>query len=520
MPETNYTAVNAKTISINGVPISGSGSPPAGAVVTRFSGIDAISAIALNGTIVGGALGPGQGFTNFDHVDVGDLELANVDFGSAILAVATLKGYFPGGASNVVNVQSDGVVTAESTISRFPAPVAIPANSLRIVYNNGYMNAGEQLGPNAINVKGELRRAGVVYQAVLNGGRTASVDPGAVLVSDPLTHPAIAAGEFVDIWNYVSVSSGQRWPVGRIFNAQRNAANTPGTNNPEGCNRQNTSGYGGVAPLNSDQLSDGGNAGASPAATFSVMDSGGAGYCYGPVMILAPVPASTPRGIMMGSSIDSGVGDTGIRTRTNREIGWINVLMEAKGYPYLNAARSGDSTTTFITGRTQRMALFNLAKPTFAIAGAPTNDITGGPTLAAVQANDIATWVALKAAGDGGVKVYACTLLPRSNTSNVPVTGFAAGGVKELRNAWIRDGAPINFPALTAAAVGASGAGIRRFGDTDHPAFAYLDCGAAVEDPANKHLWLDLANDAPDGVHPAAPGVAKIVAGVTAGFNP
>lgn len=68
MSRTDITAINAKTISINGTPIAGSAAPVG--LVTTFDQLDANAVLALNGTVVQGTLLPGMAFSNFDNINV------------------------------------------------------------------------------------------------------------------------------------------------------------------------------------------------------------------------------------------------------------------------------------------------------------------------------------------------------------------------------------------------------------------------------------------------------------------
>lgn len=68
MARTDISAINAKTISINGTPIPGSAAPVG--LVTTFDQLDADCVLALNGTVIQGAPCPGSLFTNFDNINV------------------------------------------------------------------------------------------------------------------------------------------------------------------------------------------------------------------------------------------------------------------------------------------------------------------------------------------------------------------------------------------------------------------------------------------------------------------
>jgi hypothetical protein len=68
MAKTDITAINAKTISVDGVPIPGSPTPVG--PFTTFDQIDADSVLALNGVVLFGTLPPGAIYTSFTNLDV------------------------------------------------------------------------------------------------------------------------------------------------------------------------------------------------------------------------------------------------------------------------------------------------------------------------------------------------------------------------------------------------------------------------------------------------------------------
>ncbi|NYD88756.1 sialate O-acetylesterase [Sphingomonas melonis] len=78
MARTDILAINAKTISINGVPIAGSAAPSG--LVTTFDQLDADAVLALNGSVIQGTFAPGMAFTNFDNINV----LSGISLGDVV----------------------------------------------------------------------------------------------------------------------------------------------------------------------------------------------------------------------------------------------------------------------------------------------------------------------------------------------------------------------------------------------------------------------------------------------------
>ena len=68
MAKTDITAINAKTISVDGVPIAGSPTPIG--PFTTFDQIDADTVLALGGVVLFGTLPAGAIYTNFTNLDV------------------------------------------------------------------------------------------------------------------------------------------------------------------------------------------------------------------------------------------------------------------------------------------------------------------------------------------------------------------------------------------------------------------------------------------------------------------
>ena len=68
MAKTDITAINAKTISVDGVPIAGSAAPVG--PFTMFDRLDADTVLALDGVVLFGTLPAGAIYTNFTNLNV------------------------------------------------------------------------------------------------------------------------------------------------------------------------------------------------------------------------------------------------------------------------------------------------------------------------------------------------------------------------------------------------------------------------------------------------------------------
>jgi hypothetical protein len=107
MAKTDVTAINAKTISVNGVPVAGSAAPSG--PLTTFDQINAATVLALNGTVLQGALPAGAIFTNYDNL--------NVTSGVSINGVIRYGQASGGGGPTIVNLTAYGVTDWDPGIS-------------------------------------------------------------------------------------------------------------------------------------------------------------------------------------------------------------------------------------------------------------------------------------------------------------------------------------------------------------------------------------------------------------------
>lgn len=134
---------------------------------------------------------------------------------------------------------------------------------------------------------------------------------------------------------------------------------------------------------------------------------------------------------------------------------------------------------------------------TSVIVSLGSNDVAQSRTLVQLQADSIAAWTAL---GAKGAKVFQCTITPKTTSTDAWATKanqtpvFAAGGVRDTYNDWLRAGAStvINGNTVT---LGMSG----------HPLTGVIDVSPAVEDASDIHYWKSPSWTT-DGAHPTAQG--------------
>lgn len=405
-----------------------------------------------------------------------------------IRRVVATKGFYPGVASNAVGILTNGTTQLSETSRTWHVLGGAAANGVQLVYENSVNAPGETAGPNSITVKAAIETGGTTFPVLFSGSRIAAIASGGELISDPVANLpfAILAGFWVR--TFVSVTSGQKWPIGRLV-----VFPTLG----EGTNRVGVAGAPG-GTTGADHVDETGST--------NIMPGGGTAFAYAPSAILGLTTNAVPRVGVVSDSIGSGVGDTNV----GGNVGWVEKILAPNNIPFISAARSSDTANNWLTNHTFRVRLLSLGISSL-LDTLGTNDVVGawaGQTIATIQANQIAAWQLLT-----GVAYYKATIPPRTTDGTNTVIANAAGNANRLLlNTWLRDGAPVNA-SLVAVAVGTSAPGTLRAGMTGHPLKGVIDMAIIVEDPNNPGFWL-AGFVALDGVHPPAVAVTAIVASI------
>lgn len=207
-----------------------------------------------------------------------------------------------------------------------------------------------------------------------------------------------------------------------------------------------------------------------------------------------PVTPEAVRSVgLIGDSLNMGYLDT---VADFHQKGYLVRGVEYEDVRYRRIPQGGD--------RLQFWAGSNAAKRTALVQGCTSvivslgsNDVANSRTLAQLQADSLSAWTTL---GAKGAKVYQCTITPKTTSTDgwatkanqTPV--FAAGGVRDTYNDWLRTGASTVVNGLTVT-VGMSG----------HPLTGVIDASPAVEDTTDSHYWKSPGWTT-DGGHPTAQG--------------
>jgi hypothetical protein len=333
-------------------------------------------------------------------------------------------------------------------------------------------------------VPGPQAASGTLYQATFDAGTAASktLAPGQIADSDPIPVD-LAAGAGFYIRTYVSMTeSTMQFPLGR---------------------RHNPSLY------ESDVTS-------ADYTAHTGSWTANTSYSAGPVAITGIGPALATSLLMVGSSTFEGLGDVQDMGVPGR-YGWGYVYRITAGtVPITNVAMASGQAAGFTAVKyARRSALFGPHK--YAIDGYGANDVTGGRSLAQIQADKIRIWRALSRRG---MLTWATTLHPSGTTSTdgyatiANQTPHANNSVRVSLNAWIRDGAPI--VAGTDAPVAVGGAGIR-LASPEHPLSGYLETADVIETARGSGIYI--VGYTVDGTHMSSAGHAAVAATITNPFT-
>lgn len=366
---------------------------------------------------------------------------------------------------------------------------------VRLVYTNwkaGTANT-EQNGANDITVRAAVEPAGnLVIPVTFNGNRSVVISPGGTAISDPVGIDVVKGATF-STRTYVSITAGT-FPINNI----------PTASSGEGNNYANPAGA---------DLTDAGSASLTGVGTNALV--------YGPAAILGNVidPDRPVIGIL-GDSIFNGTGDNSYAN------GGLAQRALNNNYSFQKVAFPGEALTGWLGSsgfgdtRCRRVGLLALVGCTHIVTDYTVNSLA----TTTIQPDAVKAWRVMAKVAPGNV--FVTTLTPQTTTTDAWATtanqSIQYPTDREPRrlafNAWIRDGAPIDATD-TPQAVGASGAGIVRFGQAGHPVKSFFEVADLAETARNSGIWR--AGYTADGTHPNATGHAALAAAITpSSFGP
>lgn len=380
----------------------------------------------------------------------------------SVVSVATRTAI---GYQDLYNVGSYGSHT--SATYRWMHVATTNASDIRLVYGNFYspVGSGDTVGPNNIQVKATLEYNGNYYEVLFGGQTTVTVNPGGIVVSDPV-NIYIPKGTVYYTRTLVTVTTGgQQWPVGlTLYNT---TAGSPPAN------------YSGEWVAYD--------------ADFTTSNPTSGQYTWGqygfsPLAIVGTPQSykSTPSLLVVGDSETMGGGDS------PNDNGWILRALNTN-YGYLMVGRGGQNASVVVgTMRRFRFALAKYATHAFVELG--TNDFGGAtPTHTFTQVQGYLTDIYTELV-NRGIKVYGVTIPPRTNSSDSWATAnnqtaintaYQAGGYRDQLNSWIKAG----------------GGGLLS---------GYIDCASVLSttNASGDPVWIPGYTS--DGIHPNPTGHAAI----------
>lgn len=337
---------------------------------------------------------------------------------------------------------TSGAANMTSLTFRSMHTVLRDCENIRFKYGNFSVDTD---GPNPITIKAALELSnGGIYQMTFGGSRTYTLQPGEVVLTDPVPIKLIN-GMKIFARTYVDAGVGGKIPL---------AIGTQQSADPFGVDLE---GY----------------------AQGDLVDQGVIPWVYGslytPYLILGDTYDNSPTLMLVGDSIMEGSGDSPVGSSFGvRAALFANI-------PHVNVAVGGESGSDFLTANSKRMDCAQYC--THAIVNYGTNDMTGlGLTAAQMQAVSQNIYNLLN---NAGLQVYGCTMMPRYNMSGytfndaVPVSGYdGIGGRRHVYNQWVRT--------------------------NPMPLKGHFDVTSLVETGVATNIWK--TGYCTDGVHPVALG--------------
>lgn len=362
---------------------------------------------------------------------------------------------------------SNGTDTAQNTFLQHYLPYEV--TEIRFVYT-AVQATTEALAPNPITVTtGAMVPDGTILPVYYNGRRAVTFERYAV--SDPVAVPRGIG--WVQSRTFVSVTSGQKWPTG----FPDNLGSTYGTY--EGAEK--------------------GTSVTDKTLSGTIASPGNSGVAmYGPTAVIGRAPGGDWQALpAIGSVGDSILYGQGDRILTSSGRGFFERAINNR-CGFLNLGAPTETAANFITANGGALRRSMLAGMKSVLCEYGGNDIWNGATYNQVRAYLLAVWRLVKNASGG--LVFQTTITPKAPTTTdgyLTVAGQTTDSTNSVRvqvNDWIRDGAPMNTADSSAAATGATGAGIVRKGNAAHPLDDYFETADTVESARNSGLWKQDPN--------------------------
>jgi lysophospholipase L1-like esterase len=361
-----------------------------------------------------------------------------------------------------------GAITTAAT-SRMAIVAAVACTNLQPRWQNHYdgtTGATDTDNATAVPINASIEYpAGTIYRLTFNGNETGTLYGGGKLDADPLA---------------IELPAGAVFWVRTYYNATNVYWNRTLSAN----------GAGGFT--NSSDLTAPGSG--------AIADVTTGGHIFGPVCVLGiALKSSVPAVLIGGDSLGAGKCDgilaldaCGLNTSyiNTGGNGFIARALNAAGIPAINIAISGDTAALFALGANHFRRMVNMANCTSFIYQGGVNDISGGASLATIQANWITIWTR---GSNAGLRVFQTIPTPETNSTdnwatiaNQTVKNATTELVRVAAATWLRQGAPM----LNGAATTYGTAGSVVAGQSGHPLTAVFDPCSVIEPAQNDGLWI------------------------------
>jgi lysophospholipase L1-like esterase len=388
------------------------------------------------------------------------------DVGDLLGSIATIKrGCMYTGCRFPSFGLSDGIQTNGTYATVHQCPLGMNPRELQFLYCNSYATGNQEASnPSTITIKAsvDLSLSIGIIPILFRGQRSVTIEPGGYALSDVID-ASVTPLFPTTVYTWVSVTSGQKWPVGQPSGAV-----------VEGFQNGSDTTLGGFS---------------GSAVTGGAAPNG----MYGPTAIICTPNVATPSFALVGDSI---IGATGIGDVNGNGVGFNSAAYSyCRGWAeraigfvkggFSNFGIGGEVTSNWTPNNYRRNTLAGLCA-TWVWYAYGANDLA--VNLAGLQANAIAAVTLFR---QKGMKVALATILPRTSSSDSWATVVNQtdlwGSQRVLFNQWLR--------------AGNSGAD------------AVIDAAGPVESSLDSGKWKTGGLTA-DGTHPGATGAALIAASI------
>lgn len=255
----------------------------------------------------------------------------------------------------------------------------------RLVFAHHYLDTtGEADGETTpVLVKAGIEVGSVTSRVFFRGARVGTIEPGGILISDPVGIVIPANTQFW-VRTRASVNTlGDKWPT----TIAANFANLGE----------------GYSSSPNDQ------ADATGALTNNALSN-----LYAPCAILGDLVGATNQNTVaiIGSSSAYGQGDTA--EAPTWDLGYLSRIV-GNEVGSIKLTRGSQTVAQWVSDNNRRLAVLDAVRPTHAIFQLGTNDITAGTAVATIKANLLSAWTDLT---NRGIKVWGTTFTPVTTSSD------------------------------------------------------------------------------------------------------